>query len=359
MRRSASMVRRGTLLGVALLALVGCQRTHAAQVQASEPHIHVETAVAGEQSVPKEITLTGTLEADRRTDLAANAAGRVTATFVERGDHVTKGQLLAQLDIRSASIAQAEARANAASAQSQVVSARADCDRYGPMLQKSAITQQEYDRAMAQCQTTVAAAEAAEARSNGAAQTLGDGSIRAPYAGVIAERFVSTGDYVKVDTKVLTLIVSDPLRLKLSVPEAEVATIHVGLHVHFETVSMPGRSFDAVIRFVGGEIRETTRDMVVEAVADNTPGVLLPGMFVTAHLPVGQVELPVIPRSALTDSEGSETVFLVVDKHLQQRVVQTGSRIGEDRVSVREGLTKGDVVVTNPTAATIDGVAVD
>jgi membrane fusion protein (multidrug efflux system) len=349
----------GAVVGFMLIAATsGCQGSASAGAKPAEKRIHVDVVTVAERPVPKELTLTGTLEANQRTDLAANAAGRVVKTFVERGQKVDAGQLLAQLDVRSAALATAEARANAATAETQVAVAKGDCDRYGPLLAKGAITKQEYDRALAQCQTTLSGVEAAHARVAVAAQALGDGSVRAPFAGVIAERFVSTGDYVKVDTKIVTLIVSDPLRLKLSVPEANVGSVHEGLVVSFETVAVPNRRFDSTVKWVGREVRETTRDLVVEAVTPNPDGTLLPGMFVTAHLPIADVTLPVIPKTALVTLGAADTVFVVVDKHLVQRVVQTGAALG-DQVAIRDGLKKDEVLVSNPSGGAVDGVAVE
>ena len=357
-------------LALALPLAAACRGAESAELKPESKRIHVDTVTVAVKPVPRELTLTGTLEANQRTDLAANAAGRVTRTFVERGQKVIAGQLLAQLDVRNAALAAAEARANATTAEAQVAAARADCDRYAPLLKKGAITQQEYDRAITQCQTTVSSVEAARARAAAATQTLGDGSVRAPFAGSIAERFVSTGDYVKIDTKIVTLIVTDPLRLKLSVPEANVSAVHEGLVVSFETVGVPNTTFHATIKYVGREVRETTRDLVVEAVTPNADGALMPGMFVTAHLPIGAVTLPVIPTSAVVKLGVTDTVFVVVDKHLQQRVVQTGATLGAlggqsgkdgqgDEIAIREGLRKDEVVVTSPSNAAVDGVAVE
>ncbi len=345
-------------LTLATSGILGCARISSAEPRPADKRVHVDTVIIDERAVPRQITLTGTLEADQRTDLAANASGRVTRTFVERGQHVTAGQTVAQLDVRTAALAQAEARANAQSAESQMAQAKADCDRFDALLKHGAIPQQDYDHAMTQCQTTLALQQAAQTRVQETAQTLRDGSIRAPFAGVIAERFVSVGDFVHSDTRVVTLIESDPLRLKLSVPEANVAAAREGLVVTFETVGIAGRSFPATIRYLGREVRATTRDLVVEAVAPNPDGALLPGMFVMAHMPVGDINLPVVPKRAVYSAGGMDSVFVVVDRHLEQRIIQTGPQVGDD-VAVRDGLTRGAVVVTNPSNATVDGALID
>jgi membrane fusion protein (multidrug efflux system) len=342
------------------LGTAGCSRASGASVEAkpTAAKVHVETVTVTEQSVPKLLRLTGELSSNERTDLAANATGRVIKTFVERGDHVVQGALLAQLDARSAALSRAEAQANVTSAAETLKNAQADCQRYVSLLAKGAITQQEYDKQSTSCQTQAASAEATRVRAAEATQTLTDSSIRAPFGGVIAERFAHVGDYVHADTRIVTLLVDDPLRLELTVPEANVGSVHPGLAVSFETVAMPDRLFTATVKFMGGEIREATRDLVVEAVTDNHDHALLPGMFVTAQLPVGEVTLPVVPAKALVHRDENDVVFVVVDGHLLERVVQLGPRV-KDLVAIADGVKKGEQVVVSPPADAADGVPTD
>ncbi len=363
------MVAPGLAVGLGLalalgLAGAGCSRTSAASSEMKPQavaKVHVETVTVGEQQVPKVLRLTGVLSSNERTDLAANASGRVVRTFVERGDHVVQGAVLAQLDARSAALSRAEAEANATSATEQLKNARTDCERYVGLLAKGAITQQEYDKQATSCQTQAASEQAAQVRAAQAVQTISDSAIRAPFGGVIAERFVHVGDYVHADTRVVTLLVDNPLRLELTVPEANVSSVHPGVVVSFATVAVPGRTFSATVKYMGGEIREATRDLVVEAVTDNADHALLPGMFVTAEIPIGQETLPVVPGKAVFHPEGNDNlsnVFAVVDGHLDERVVQLGPSAGES-VAIADGIKKGDRIVVSPPPGAVDGAQVD
>jgi membrane fusion protein (multidrug efflux system) len=359
MIRVDTFILRGLPLALGFLA-AACSHESAADTGAATvaPKVHVQTAVVAEQSVPNLLRLTGVLSSNERTDLAANAAGRVVKTFVERGDHVLAGAVLAQLDARSAALSRAEAEANVTSASEQLKNATADCARYVGLLAKGAITQQEYDKQTTSCHTQAASEGAARARAAEAMQTVADSTIRAPFAGVIAERFVHVGDYVHADTRVVTLLVDDPLRLELTVPEANVGGVHPGLTVSFGTVSVPGRAFTATVKYMGGEIRQATRDLVVEAVTDNADHALLPGMFVTAELPIGEVVSPVVPANALVRRNQDESVYAVVDGHLEERVVQLGPKVGE-LMAVADGVKKGDLVVVSPPPGAADGVQVE
>jgi RND family efflux transporter MFP subunit len=337
----------------------GCHpKGAAAESKPNDTRIKVETAPAVERQVPVEIALTGVLEANERTDLTANATGRVNRLFVELGQVVAAGAPIAKLDARSAALTQQEAAANAATAAEQLASSQRDCARYKALLDTSAISQAEYDHAMLQCKTGVTSELAAKARAAQASQSVNDSTIRAPFAGRIADRMIHVGDYVHPDTKVVTLLSDDPLRLRLTVPEPDIFAVKPGILVRFDTLGVQNRSFEGTVKYIGGEVRAQTRDVVVEAIVDNHDGALLPGMFVTAHLAIGQTKLPVVPKSALVARDIGQSVFVVAGDRLQQRIVQSGAVMGES-VAITDGLKAGENVVTNPTAATVDGALVE
>jgi membrane fusion protein (multidrug efflux system) len=352
-------VRKVTFLFGLGAAAIACRHDKGG-AQATPPiaRQHVETIAVPARLVPQEITLTGVLEANERTDLSANASGRVVRVFVELGQRVGARAAIAQLDPRSAAFSQEEAKANVQSATEQLAASRKDCDRYVGLLAKGAITQQEYDRAVGQCQTQTASEQAARARAAAANQGLTDATIRAPFAGKIADKTIHVGDYVHPDTKVVTLLDDDPLRLRLTVPERDISAVKDGLSVRFETSSLPDRAFQATVRHIGGEVRAQTRDLVIEAMVDNHDGTLLPGMFVSAHLTTGKVQLPVVPRSALVNATTTPSVFVLDGERLRQRLVQAGASQGEG-VAIIDGVRAGDRVVVNPTSALSDGALVD
>src|SRR5262249_54036595 len=151
-------------------------------------------------------------------------------------------------------LSHAEAQANAKSIAEQLEAVRAECARYEALRKKGAITQQEHDRQASQCVTQASAEEAARARLAEAARVVEDSGIRAPFAGVLGERVVTVGDYVQPSSKVATVLVDDPLRLRLSVPEPAIPYAREGTLVTFKVLSQPGQSFSATIKYVGREV---------------------------------------------------------------------------------------------------------
>jgi RND family efflux transporter MFP subunit len=320
--------------------------------------VHVTTAIAALAPAPRQIIVTGTLEPDRRTSLAANASGRVTQTFVERGQMVAQGAVLARLDVRTATLGAEEAAANLENLKSEAELAKRDCERNEVLMKKGALSQQQYDKIRAGCVEVDAQMRALEKRLNQATQVVSDGTIRAPFSGLVTERLVSAGDYVQASSSVVSLVVIDSLRLKLTIPEMYAADVKAGTKVVFSPTALPDRDFTAAVRYVSGEVRQTTRDVVVEAIVDNPNGSLLPGMFVKARVSAGERSLPTVPTTAVV-SEGAHKYIYVVDEHrLEQRVVRIAFE-NNDTLAIERGLEAGDRFVLAPTPELVDGSLVD
>jgi membrane fusion protein (multidrug efflux system) len=340
-------------------ALLGCKPKQAPSTEAPVETISVQTVDVREQPMPRSLKLTGTLRGSQQTDLAANAFGRVLATYVERGSEVKKGQRLALLDVRSAAASAAEARSGVALASAQADAAKRECERYAKLLEQNVISAAEHDRISDGCRTSALSVQVAQARAQTVGLMISDGTIAAPFAGVVTQRHVNAGEYVRSDSKVVTLVNLDSLRLELTVPEASFAAVKEGGALTFTVPSYPDRTFAGTVRFIGGTVRETTRDLVAEAVVDNEGRALRPGMFATVALLTGETPALVLPRSALVAKEDGRThVFAVVDRRIEERVVQTGAAKG-DVVAIVQGVKSGDKVVLAPTETLRNGQAVN
>ncbi len=335
----------------------GCKKP-APPEKAADARVHVETAVVSEALVPRMLALDGTLRGAKETELAANAAGRVLETFVDRGSEVKKGDVLVKLDVRSAASAAAEANANVAIANAVAAAADRDCARYKALLDSKAIGQAEYDRTADQCRTGPLSRQAAEARAAGAAQAVLDGTVRAPFDGVVGQRDVEIGEYVRPDSRIATLFQLDPLRLEMTVPESVAPAVKMGASVTFVVAGYPDRTFEGTVRYVAPAVREATRDVVMDADVPNLDRTLKPGMFADVRVESGTWKQPMLPSNAIVDPDGHPTVFAVVDERLEARIVQLGAKKGDLVVCLR-GCTVGDVVVDHPAADLFNGEGVE
>lgn len=354
-----TMTRSLALLGLlAIAAAPACTRSANAQssstVTDAASAVHVETQAVATRSVPVWLTLTGQLKGSRETDLAANANGRVVKTLVERGATVKAGQPIAVIDTRSAALSLAEARASAESAAAAAENAKTTCDRYRALAEQGAISQFELDRVSVQCRTSDLTVSAAKARAALAGQVVGDGVIRAPFAGSIAERFVDVGEFVRSDTRVVTLVDLSTLRLEFTIPEASIAAAQSGAKVRFSVAGYPDRKFEGTLKYVSAQVRPATRDIVAEAVVDAPDVALRPGMFASVQLATGTQNSPIVPRRALVERGGKLVAFVEAEGRLEERIVQTGESLGEE-ISIHRGVAAGEKLVAAPSAELKNG----
>ncbi len=347
---------------LALLALVSCHRSDEAAASeglrdAARP-LRVTTATVVDRRVPQYLTLTGTLHASAVSEVAADVSGTVVQTYIERGQPVKRGQVLIVVDPRSAALAATAAEAQSKGAQSQLEQAQRECDRVKHLLETAAISQAEYDRQTAQCASQQWSAVAAEAQRRTATKILSDTTIRAPFDGVIGERYATAGQYVQPSTRVASIYVPDPLRLELTVPEAKISVVKPELPVTFTVSAYADERFGGTVRYISPNVREATRDLVVEAVVPNPDGRLKSGMFAVARVLVGNRVTPVVAAKAIVRDELGARAFVVVSKQIQERIVQIGETV-DDVVGVAAGLEQGEIVVLQPGPDVRDGARVE
>lgn len=348
------------VLALAPLALAGCgeKLSHADAAKDAEVAVKVETAIVSERPVAESVTLTGSLVAGRRSAVASDVNGKALATFVERGSFVQAGDPLVRLDSRLAALSQAEARAQMTAARTLSERAKADCKRGDDLFAQQAISRSDYDRMTAECRATAAQAQAATARESLAGKMMGDAMVRAPFAGIVDERNVTVGEYVRAGQPVATVIEIDPLRLELTVPETYVGAIREGQEVEFETNAFPGKTWKGTVKYISASMRRASRDLIIEAVVTNPERRLRPGMFAVARIVVGESPRPVIPKTAVRTDGDSPRVFIVREGRLEERLVQLG-RPEADGLPIVAGLKQGERIVSRAGAELRDGLKVE
>jgi len=384
------------LLCAGSLALTACSAGDAKTKErdAAPVAVAVEPAAATEQPIARFIRVTGTLTAEEQADVAAETAGRVIATPVERGTAVAQGAELVKLSSIETEASVKEAEANAAQIEArlalgengydvnrvpEVANARANFDlasaefkRIEKLLAERVVSQSEYDQRKTQVEAArqqyesaknageqqYQALQASRARVTLARKALADTIVRSPFAGLVAQRMVSTGDYVTRGMKVAEIVRITPLRVELTVPEQFVASIGVGQPVSFAVDAFPGRMFEGKVRYVSPALRADQRALTVEAVVPNGDAQLKPGMFATALIQQNKKEPAVlVPQTAVRVVSGTAHVFVVNGDRAEERVVATGQKI-DPLVEIVTGLKAGERVATANVNQLVDGVKV-
>ena len=395
------MFRQYVVVSAGILALAsvstacaGNSSAAAAEAVKSAPEPAAVAAVVVEsRPIERQLRVTGTLVADEQAEVSAEVAGRVTATPIERGTRVPAGALLVRISASETSAQLQEAEANAGQIQArlglgasesfdprrvpEVLNAQASLDwaeaefsRVRSLLDQKVVSQAEFDQRRTQVEAarqqykvalnaaeqSYRSLEAARARVSLARKSLSDTSVRAPFAGLVAERAVSVGDYVTKGTRVATVVSVDPLRVELSVPEQAIASIKIGQQVRLSVDAYPGESFIATVRFVSPSVRVDQRALTVEAVASNKDGRLKPGLFATALIRQSESAAALtLPEAAVETISGTSRVYLIKDGKAEERIVTLGQRVGE-LVEIASGLATGDTVVREPRGRITDGM---
>jgi membrane fusion protein (multidrug efflux system) len=332
---------------LAAFAAAGCSKGAGARAAAAGPTpapIPVQGATVESRVLPRVLEVTGALTADESADIAAERDGQVASVRVERGTYVEKGTVLATLDDREAKAQLDQARASLAWADSESA-------RYAELRQKQVVAKSENQRKETDRDLNKAALSLAE-------KSFTDCVIRAPFSGVVTEKKISAGAYIRKGQAICGLVKVDPLRAELAIPESAVSAIQIGQKAKLNVQSFPDRTFDATVRYIGPSLRSESRTLVVEAIVPNPEHVLKPGLFVTARVALPKAdETLLVPSAAILTNSGVSHVFVLGPQRVTERIVALGDRYA-DAVEVHSGLAAGERVVVSPDRRLTDGLEI-
>jgi membrane fusion protein (multidrug efflux system) len=342
---------------------------------AGQSSVPVEVAAAAHAPISASYSGTAALEAEHEADVVAKASGVLLKLYVEEGQHVKAGELLAQIDPSSAANQLAQSQA-------QLRKAQATYERASKAIKQQLIPKQEYDGDLYDMQAQVAATRSAQLQ-------LSWTRITAPISGVISRRMVKQGNLVQANQAIFHIVDMNPLTATLNVPEREIGTLKSGQPVKLNVDALPGKQFAGSIERIAPVVDASSGTFRVTCLFDNTKAgneILRPGMFGRVDIVYDQRrDALVIPRSALMDEDGETAVFVVeqgkakpkpVDRKVKakpgdaiaaepakpaqpvllakRRTVQIGYVDG-DRVQIVSGLKTGDRVITLGRDAVRDG----
>jgi multidrug efflux pump subunit AcrA (membrane-fusion protein) len=401
------------LLVVAAVALAACGRSNANGKTESTPAapsaVEVTTAAAIKRELPRFFEATGSLAGDQQTDVAPQTAGKVVAVGVEIGSPVRRGQMLVRLDDAElklrvdqaqtqveqakAAVRQAEEKiglrpnqafdpnrvAEVAAAKVTLDLAEKNLTRAEKLIESGDVSRSFYDDARARrdqlkeqydvqlaqarqnfagvqvARTNVANAEAALALAR---KNLSYANIPSPIDGFVSERTADLGEYVSPQQKVATVVRTNPLRIRIDIPEQAIPEVQVGQAVSIATSAWPDQNFSGRVARIAPNVSATSRTLTVEAEIENGNGALKPGQFATVRILQSRAEPAVlVPSRAVLTQAGVSRVFVIKDGHAEQRLVQTGQTEG-DLIEIKNGVAADEQVATSNIEMLSDGVVV-
>ena len=304
------------------------------------PPITVSTGTVRTTSLPEEIHIVGSLTAVQGVQVSAQISGNVTAIYFHSGQMIKAGQKLVQID-NTTQLAQLKADLAAEAL------ARINVIRTENLIAHKAASQATLD-------TDRAALLQAKALVTGDRATLAKLAITAPFTGYLGLRQVSLGQYVSPGTPIVVLNTWTPLYLDFSIPQNELAQVHIGQTVKLTVDTYPGQIFSGKVAALSSQVDVGSRNIQVQAVLPNKRLLLKPGLFGQVELLTGvKKNVLVVNTEAITYNTYGDYVYSVnkIKKGgktvltVNNVLVKTGNPVGNDTV-ISSGLKAGEVVVT-------------
>ena len=377
---AAGMVFSALLL---LPACSNCVADKRSDSPASEHRLQVRAVPVKVDELHRNVESVGSLFALEEVTVSSEVDGRVDEVLVDTGDHVESGQPLVNvsttelklaLDQQRALYQQARARlgitgesddlknvidaAEVKKAAADLKEAEEIYKRSQMLLEKQLLPRQDFDQTEARLHAATAAYDLAvqsvqnlraqlpqyRAAVELAEKKLRDAVIRAPFKGQVKERVVAPGQYLKVQTPVMIIVSMDPLRVRLKIPEMMAGWIRAGEGIHVSVEAYADKTFSGKLTRTNPVVDPQSRTFEVEALLDNSEGLLKPGFFVKARIPSGKVDrVLAVPRDALQYSYGVYKVCLIQGDVLKETEVKIGELAGED-AEIVSGIKTNDMI---------------
>jgi HlyD family secretion protein len=358
--RRSRLWLRAAIIGatVVFVAVLAYRLTHALGVKEAVPAIPLPTVsvtLAGLSSVPTTVSIIGNIAARYDMPIGVEGdAGRVAAIYVEAGDHVKRGQVLARLNVSvlEAQVANLEAALDQARAEAEL--ADAEYRRAQAVGASGALSAEETQRrrsagVTAAAKVKVAAAQLAEAQAR-----LARADVRAPADGIILTRNVEVGQTATPGGDALfRLSEGGEIELRGQVAEQDLPLLKVGQAVN---VRLTGTNhvYPGQVRLLPAVIDPQTRLGMARVSLTPDPN-LRPGAFARAEVTVSNAERPVLPQTAVLNDDKGSYVLIVNDKNKVERRAVRVSGIVPGGVTIADGISGKEQVVTTAGAFLQEG----
>lgn len=339
-------MNRILLFAIPLLSFLNaCKTDNAAPAAANQP----KTATAVEVFVTKAETLDniivthGSVMPNEEIELRSEISGKIESINFKEGGHVSKDQLLVQID-------DSELQPNLQKLNVQLKIAQDEFNRKKQLFEIQGISKEEYEAAELKVATLQSDMNLIEAQ-------IRNSKIIAPFSGTVGLRQVSPGAFVSVGGMIAKLVQSDPVKIEFTIPELYAHQIAADAQVQFKLAGSD-KSYTAKVYALDPAIDPATRSLKVRATAENKNGSLIPGAYAELTITLQQIENGLlVPALAVTQDIKGQKVFVMKNGQAVTKFVKTGIQ-KDDFVQISEGLEAGDTVITTSLLSMRDGVAV-
>ena len=375
--------KRALVAAMIALATAACTKEPSVQAKKEPAPVAVQTAPVRTKEIRRSVESVGTLYPFDETIVSAEIEGRMAEVRVDLGDRVAKGQVLARISDEEQRylVQQNEAQLRMAldrvglqsendkvrdvreipevrRAQADLTDAEQQHKRIRSLVEQGIGSRSELDAAQSRLKAMQAGYDQSVTSARNLLQDiqrqkaalelqrkkLRDTTVEAPFDASVKERQITEGQYVRPDTPLFRLVKTDPLRLRLEVPERMAPWVKAGQLATVHVEAFADRAFTGKVWRVSPTVDETKRTFVVEALVQNPGNILKAGSYARASLPTDKAdEVRLVPAQAVVYVLGNNKAYVVNEGRINARDVKLGERFA-DQLEILEGLEPGEQV---------------
>jgi RND family efflux transporter MFP subunit len=303
-------------------------------------------AVVEKKTISTGPAISGSLAPELEATVRAEVAGPVLQTYVEAGQSVPKGTVMARIDDTALRDSHISAQSEVRTAEQSLQVARRNAERSASLAAAGAIAERDLEQANWNVTNAQSQLASARARLALASEQLAKTRVRAPFAGIVSEKSVSAGDVVQPGTEMFTVVDPSSMRLEASVPAEQLGALRVGAPVAFSVSGYPGRTFTGKIARINPTADPTTRQLRILVSLPNENRTLVAGLFAEGRVSSEAHEGLVAPMAAVDIRGLRPTVVRLRGGRVERAPVELGLRDeAAETVEISSGVAAGDTLL--------------
>jgi len=308
-----------------IFTFTACEKKEVKTV--TEKIISVQVQPVKKKSLRPFINNIGTLNPFEEVTVSSEVDGILKDVNVDNGSEVSKGMILAVIDDTDYNLEVERGMASLKQAEANLSNIKLEYHRKEELYKKELLTKQQYDDVTARLSIADAELERAKSSVSTARQKLSKAKIYSTLSGVVKEKKVSSGNYVKNGTPLFTIIQTNPAKLDFTVNEKDLEKIRKGQDVFLTVYAFPDKEFKGKLNIIYPNVDERTRTLKVEALVPNDAQLLKPGFFAKVMLYTGaSKDIILVPVTSLLYEEEKIKVFVVEGDKARERIVKIGQK---------------------------------
>lgn len=350
-----------TSASVIILFCINCSKDDSTQNNNSRA-VPVETHKIIRGEITEKLFFTGNIEPFDMLNVSPDVAGKVQKIYVEEGDRVKKGQVLAELDTEAYRLQLEQAKAGLSVAKASLNDASKTWERTQSLYEQKAVSPQQYEKAKLGYDAAKSQLENAQAALNLAQYRYDVSIMKAPFDGIITAKSMEENETINPmmpgGAGVVTIMDLSKVKINIKVPENRFTHLKKGLLAEIKVDAYPGRIFRGEVSKINPTADPLSRTFNVEIIVPNGDMLLRAGMFARVELVLDvKHNVVIIPKAGILRSGEERFVFIIDNNFAKKRVIKLGIEQGEI-FEVISGLNEGEKIATSGKSMLVDGSSV-